>query len=440
MTLHKIQPKCKTLPPVLLAIFFPLIISTPSFAQLQPNELVAVPSTEKQTKVREEFGNKFRVLETNHFLVISDTSIRYHTVVAGLLEQFHTLVQPRFFKRDIKKVTFYLINGGRDYELFMRKRGLPNTSGYGLYESRTKSLYARRYFPDGKESGVGTLFHEAVHAMIDADFAAASPPIWFHEGFASLFEAGRILRGQWVYGNPNPWRETPFRAAFEQGRVPSLKTFLTTTDRDFDGPKPQSDLLYNTGRSLFLYVLRNHGEPVLADFVRHLRNSILPGKALATATGLKLPEIERGWHKSIRLLNFGGDYLNRGKGPNALSILKEGARKYPGYGNLQLSLAFEYLNQKEYSTALKHAQLALEDPHLLFRQQAYYVVARGIISTDANAAAHNLQKGIAFQPWNEQIFAQDYELLAFMLEKIGQSSQAEHFRIELKRMQKLDQR
>jgi hypothetical protein len=440
MILPKIQAKCKTLLLVLFAIFFPLIISTPSFSQLQPNELVTDPGTGEQAKVQEEFGNKFRILETKHFRIISDTSIRYHTVVAGILEQFHNLVQPRYFKQDIKKLNFYLINGGLDYELFMRKRELPNASGYGLYDKRTRSLYAHRFFPDGTESGVGTLFHETVHAMIDADFTTTAPPTWFHEGFASLFEAGRILQGQWVYGNPNPWRETPFRAAFEQGQIPSLKTFLATPDRDFDAPKPQRDLLYNTGRSLFLYILRNHGEPTLVDFVRHLRNGLPPEKALSTSTRLKLTEIERKWHKSIHQLNFGGDYLNRGKGANAFSILKEGAQKYPDYGNLQLSLAIEYLNQENYPTALKHAQQALKDPHLLFRQQAHYVVARGIISTDANTAAHNLQKAIAFQPWNEQIFVQDYNLLIFMLEKIGQSSQAIHFRSELKKMQKLDQR
>jgi hypothetical protein len=425
---------------LLLAVVTTLAASTPSSAQRRPDEFVLDSGESEQVRIRVEFGDRFRVLETKHFRVISDTSIRYHTVVAGLLEQFLQLVQPRFFEREMEPVSFFLINGGDDYEAFVRERGLPNASGYGLYDSETRSLYARRYFPDGRESGVGTLFHEAVHAMLDADFAGAPPPRWFNEGFASLFEVGRVLRGQWVYGNPNPWRETPFRSAFEQGRVPSLEVLLVTPDAAFDTTKPQRDLLYNSGRSLFLYLLRRHGEPALADFVRRMRNGSQPAAALSAVTGLSLLEVEKRWHASIQELNFGGDYLNRGRGPNGLEVLEEGAQHHPDYGNLQLTLAFEYLNRKELANALEHAQQALEDPHLIFRQHAHYVVARASISTDPNAAARALQTSIEFQPWNEQIFGDDYELMAFMYDKIDQSSRAMHLRSELETMRRLDRR
>lgn len=419
-----------------------LMLSSPiqALAQTKPEEVVADPGTAAQQEVRAEFGERFRVLETEHFRVVSDASVRYHTVVAGLLEQFYQLVRPRFFERDIAIVDLFLINGGHDYETFMRERGLPNASGYGLYDSRTRSLYARRYFPDGRESGVGTLFHEAMHAMVGANFPNDSAPRWFNEGFASLFEVGRVLRGQWVYGNPNPWRETPFRTAFEEGRVPALDGFFATPDEAFDAPKAQRDLLYNTGRSLFLYILRGHGEAALADFVRRLRSGTRAGAALSAATGLELPEVEQRWHTSIQEVNFGGDYLNRGNGANGLRVLQEGARKHPTYGNLQLDLASQYLDLKDYRRALEHARLALADPHMIFRQQAHYIVARAAISTDPNAAARSLQSGIAFQPWNEQVFGADYELLAYMFDTVGRSSQAAQLRAELERMRDLDQR
>jgi len=188
----------------------------------------------------------------------------------------------------------------------------------------------------------------------------------------------------------------------------------------------QKNVLYNTGRSLFLYLLRSHGER--------------PDSALSAVTGLGLPEIEKRWHASIRRLNFGGDYLNRGKGPNGLHILEEGAMKHPGYGNLRLNLAIKYLNRKNFPMALSHAQGALEDSHLIFQQLAHCVAARAVISTNPSAAFRHLLKSIAFQPWNEEISGRDYEMLAFMLDKSGRTSKAAHARSELKRMRKLDQR
>lgn len=423
----------------LVSALLGLCAAPPSLAQQRPEAYVVHPPVAAPTALRAELGEGFRVVETEHFRVISDTSVRYHTVVAGVLEQFYQIVHPRFFVHEIAPVDFYLINDGRDYEAFMRRRGLPNTSGYGLYDSRTRSLYARRYFPDGRESGVGTLYHEAVHAMIDADFADSPPPLWINEGFASLFEAGRVIRAQWVYGNPNPWRETPFRAAFERGRVPSLAALLLIPDAAFAAGKEQRDLLYNSGRSLFLYILRSLGEAVLAEFVRRVRGGAPPADALAAATGLSLPEIERGWRASIQQVNFGGDYLNRATGPDALQILEAGARLHPDYGNLQLQLALEYLKQRDSPSALEHAQRALEDPHLTSRQLAHYVVGRALLTTDPGAAARALQMSISFQPWNERILGEDYELLAFMFEKIGDSDRAAGLRAELAKMRAEDQ-
>jgi tetratricopeptide (TPR) repeat protein len=171
-----------------------------------------------------------------------------------------------------------------------------------------------------------------------------------------------------------------------------------------------------------------------------MRNGSQPAAALSAVTGLSLLEVEKRWHASIQELNFGGDYLNRGRGPNGLEVLEEGAQHHPDYGNLQLTLAFEYLNREELANALEHAQQALEDPHLIFRQHAHYVVARASISTDPNAAARALQESIAFQPWNEQIFGDDYELMAFMYDKIDQSSLAIPLRSELETMRRLDRR
>jgi hypothetical protein len=406
-------------------------------APAPPEALVRDPGAQAQADVRSEYGAGFRVLETDHFRVISDTSLRYHTVVTGVLEQFHQQVQPRFFEREIERLPFYLINGGRDFDRFVESRGLRGGTTYGFYVSETRSLYARRYFADGRESGVGTLFHEAIHAMMHAELGSMeAAPAWLHEGFASLFEAGRLLRGEWVYGNPNPWRETPFRAEFEAGRVPPLGAYFRLTDEEFQGPK--RDLHYATGRSFFLYLLLNHGESAIRRFIRSIRDQQDAAAALVDVTGLDLAEVESRWHRSIREVNFAGDYLNRGGGANGLAILQEGAAKFPGYGNLQATLAARYLERGDRERAQRHARLALDDPRCILPQLANSVLARAIVATDPAEAARALVTAIGYQPWSEQVMEGEMRMLASMYAAVGDAARAAAVNSEVERLERLD--
>jgi hypothetical protein len=409
-------------------------------AQQPPELLVREASAEAQAAVRAELGSGFRLLETDHFRVISDTSPRYHRMVGGVLEQFYQLVHPRFFEREMAPLPFYLIDGGTDFARFMTARGLPNADGYGLYEADSRVLYARRYFPDGRESGVGTLFHEVMHAMLHAEFGPAMPAAWFNEGFASLFEQGRVLRGQWVYGNPNPWREAPFRVAFEAGEVPALARLLRAPDSAFGLEAAQRNTWYNAGRSLFLSVLLQQGEPALRAFVQSLRAGAAPERALEKATGLPLAQVESQWHRSIREVNYGGDYLERGSRPDGFAILVEGARLHPGYGNLRAQLAAAYLARRDRDAAVLHARAALKDPRCTIPQFALSVLAEAILQKDPNEAARSLAESLRYQPWNEQVMQREYEMLAWMNQKMGYTDREQALRSELARLQALDRK
>jgi hypothetical protein len=414
-----------------------VVLLAGSSGPVEPEEEVRDPGAEAQGRIRSEFGPAFRILETDHFLVISDTSVRYHTVVAGILEQFHQRVRPRFFEAEIGRLPFYLINGGRDFERFVQSRGLDGATSFGFYTPETKALYARRYFPDGRESGVGTLFHEAIHAMMHVEFGAMeSAPAWLHEGFASLFEAGRVLRGEWVYGNPNPWRETPFRAEFEAGTVPSLKEFFQLADAEFQGPK--RNLHYATGRSFFLYLLLKHGESAIQRFLRAMREQRDAATALEGITGLDLAQLESEWHRSIREVNFGGDYLNRGVGSNGLAILREGAASFPGYGNLQVTLAAAYLERNDRENAIRHARLGLADSRCILPQLANSVIARAIVATDPGEAARALVAAISYQPWSEQVMEGEFGMLAALYAASGDHGQAARLQARVERLKRQD--
>lgn len=395
-----------------------------------PDDFVHAPSEKGQKTVREKLGQSFRVLETDHFQVISDASPRYHRLIAGTLEQFYLLVHPRFFATEMKPVAVYLIHGGKDYERFMASRGFADVaSRYGMYDPGTRTLYARRCFPDGRESGIGTLFHEAIHALIHADFPGQmDAPAWFNEGFASLFEQGRVLQGKWIYGNPNPRRETPFKEAFEAGRVPSLAAYLRLSDRDFSA---NDKIHYNMGRSFFLYLLLNHGESAISRFIGGLRRKQPPAESLTGATGMSLAELEKGWHKSLIDVNFGGDFLFRGSKSRSIDILKEGTTRYPAYGDLQATLSTEYFKIGDKEKAAFHAQAALRDPRSIYSQTAYSILSYSLWEKDTVAAKKALQAALGYQPWSEYVMEDEFNNLSRLEEAYGHHAEAARLRKEL---------
>jgi hypothetical protein len=336
----------------------------------KPEDFCSTPPDAAIEKVRKEFGAGFSVVETKRFRLVSDCSPRYRALIAGGLEQFYTLVHRRFFKKDMKPVVVYLIDASADYEAFCKKRGHADVaSSYGLYIPAERAIYARRLMPSGAESGFGTLFHEAIHAMVDADFGS-DPPSWFNEGFASLFEQGRVLKGEWVYGNPNPWRETGYRVAFEAGKIPPLSKFFSMGEAEFRG---QNEMLhYNTGRSVCLWLLLR-GEDQLARYVDLVRQKKGGVAAIEGATKMKIADIEKAWREHVAAVHFGGECVQRARETDvaaSLKILEEGAAKFPNYGTLRAEFGQRLANVAKPEEAEREALAALKDPRLPIPQMA----------------------------------------------------------------------
>jgi hypothetical protein len=400
-----------------------------------PESLCTIPPAAAQEKVKKEFGDAFAVVETKHFRLISDSSPRYRKLIAGGLEQFYTLVHPRFFKKEMKPVVVYLIDGADDYDAFCKKRGHAELGGggYGLYVPAERTIYTRRLMPDGSLSGFGTLFHEAIHAMVHADFGF-NAPCWFDEGFASLFEQGRVLKGVWVYGNPNPWRDGPYREAFEAGRIGPLPKFLAIDDAAFRGA---DELLnYNTGRSLCLFLLRL-GEDKLAKYVDLVRQKKSGIAAVEGATGKKIAEIEKAWREHVRAVHFAGAYVQsarKAKGDEALKILAEGAQKHPDSGLVRLEYAQRLAAEGKGEEAQREAEAALKDPRLPTPAAAWSVLRWRHGAGDLAKAGDAARMIVELQPWVEVLDEKAFSTLKSALESQGKAEEAEKVEAELKRL------
>jgi tetratricopeptide (TPR) repeat protein len=272
---------------------------------------------------------------------------------------------------------------------------------------------------------------------VRAEVGEREVPAWFDEGFASLFEQGRIVQGQWIYGNPNPWREKLFRSDFEAGRVPTLEQFFTLSAKAFHADVRQN-MHYNVGRSLCLYLLRRRGESALRAYVR----AVLDGKggkqALESATGASLTEIETAWRTHIREVNFGGDYLARARGMDALQILQEGVRNHPDYGMLRLALAEEYLRAKQFTQAMEHAELALADPRLIEPHRAHEIFAEVFWGEKPLRAIEALEQAVALQPWLERIEENNYKNLSMLRNRLHDYDGARQAMLQLGILQRED--
>jgi hypothetical protein len=271
---------------------------------------------------------------------------------------------------------------------------------------------------------------------VQAQAGERNVPAWFNEGFAALFEQSRVVEGKLAYGNPNPWREKLFRPEFEAGRVPSLSQYLCLSNRQFYEGKP-SNTYYNTGRSLFLFLLTRLGEPTLQKFVKRVLAGLGGIKALEHATGKPIGEIEALWRENIRSQNFGGDYLARAGEPG---ILEDGVSRYPDFGMLRLKLARACLDDGKPGLALYHAETALKDPRLPYPQEACRVIAQACLITNPRKALASLKRVIELQPWTEEIDIDSFTKLAGMLEAKKDKKGAELIRRQLSEMLKEDGR
>ncbi len=113
------------------------------------------------------------------------------------------------------------------------------------------------------DTGGGTLVHELTHALTAVDFPDI--PVWFDEGFASLFEASLIGDGT-IRGCVN-WRLPELQAAIRENRLRSLPGLFTASD--FRGEA--RSLNYAHARYFCMY-LQERG--LLASLYRSFRDGM----------------------------------------------------------------------------------------------------------------------------------------------------------------------
>ncbi len=151
------------------------------------------------------------------------------------------LTNGRFGRRPARAISVLLFPEARSYSAHCQKRyARACTSPYGFY------VHSERRIVMNVGLGVGTLTHELVHPLVEADFPQA--PDWLNEGIASLYEQFSMPKKGEIYGWKN-WRHPRLLQGLRSKQESSFATpaaLFDMSDDTFRGER--EDLNYATAR------------------------------------------------------------------------------------------------------------------------------------------------------------------------------------------------
>ena len=201
----------------------------------------------------------------------------------------------RFAKKPDHAISVYLFPNSATYEAFCKSTyGAPCIAHYGFYEP------GKRFMVMNAGLGLGTLTHELVHPLVEADFPGA--PTWLNEGIASVFEAPVIPKAGEIHGAKN-WRHPRLLRALEgpEKATTRLETLFAMSDVTFRGDG--EDLHYAMARYTCQW-LDQRGK--LWAFYQRWRDDAATDptgeKSFATVMGQTPGEASGAWTKWVRAL------------------------------------------------------------------------------------------------------------------------------------------
>lgn len=182
-------------------------------APREPPYDIAADRERRARLAREELGPKaMSTVVSGVFVVIGPPGWQggqYDQSVALMKSAMAGFMNGRFGKKPSEAISVYLFPNASTYEAFCtQKYAAPCIAHFGFYQPRD------RYMVMNIGLGLGTLTHEIVHPLVEADFPAA--PTWINEGIASVFEQPQIPKPGEIHGGKN-WRHPRLKRALTSG-------------------------------------------------------------------------------------------------------------------------------------------------------------------------------------------------------------------------------
>ena len=203
----------------------------------------------RSAEARREMGTHAAVETVEGVFVLATPPGQGSLAGTGLLTKsvLAAYFNGRFARRPTTAISVYLFQDAKRYEAYCQTRyaeacGTP----YGFYRPDERRIVMNI------GPGIGTLTHELVHPIMDADFPEA--PEWLNEGIASLYEALSMPAAGQIHGVKN-WRHPrllrALRSPGERDKA-SLAALFGLNDAQFRNQ--DEDLHYASARYLCLWL------------------------------------------------------------------------------------------------------------------------------------------------------------------------------------------
>jgi len=249
---------------------------------------------------QEELGGKLQTAIVSDFWVVLGPKNwqgkAFDDSVALMKSAMTGFMNNRFGKKPEQAISVYLFGDAQSYEGFCQKKfAAPCIAHFGFYSP------GERYMVMNAALGLGTLTHEMVHPLVEADFPHA--PTWINEGLASVFEQPQIPRVGEIHGGKN-WRWPRVRRALlspTESADARLDHYFGMSDAMFRGDK--EDLNYAAARYVCQW-LDERGK--LWPFFQKWRDDYASDptgeKSFAAVTGMTPSEAHAQWAKWVLAL------------------------------------------------------------------------------------------------------------------------------------------
>ena len=193
------------------------------------------PDREKADPMRAELRHDFpaagfQFIEVGPWLIATNLEKdAADGLVKSAISFYAASIQRQLFTKTVRSepVKVLLFKDAESYaewnqKLFNEKPSTP----FGYFSRSKKSMVMNI------GTGAGTLTHEMVHAMAEADFPGI--PAWLNEGLGSLYEAPRTDKDKRVVGGTN-WRLKGLLADLRNGSALHYRDVIGVSDKDFYG-------------------------------------------------------------------------------------------------------------------------------------------------------------------------------------------------------------
>lgn len=267
----------------------------------QPEHIVKIDPAEieKEIKlVKEELGKDYTIEYQEPFIIAGNIGEKlFNRIKDGTIKGCsQALYQDFFEKKPDYPIKVYLFDDAKSYIAYCKKTyGYKPSTPFGFYKHSEKKLVM------DISTGIGTLVHEMVHALINPDFPDV--PVWLNEGLGSLYEQCQIEDNGSLRGLIN-WRYPRLKKAITTDTLVKLKDLLEMNDEKFYGEN--SDLHYAEARYFCMYLQELK---ILPEFYKTFRDNYyskdtpkeekdLSGiKTLTKLFDKSIDEIEKNWKK-----------------------------------------------------------------------------------------------------------------------------------------------